>query len=55
MFDGMSRGEKGHGPDRRERGGRADHQLAVWRWGGAQYVVIQSLGAMRLCFGVQDC
>jgi len=21
MFDGMSRGERGHGPDRRERGG----------------------------------
>jgi len=37
-----------------ERGGRAEHQLAVWRWGGAWYVVVWLFSAARSCFEVQD-
>jgi len=35
-----------------ERGGRAEHRLTVWRWGGAQYVVVRLFSAMRSCFEV---
>jgi len=37
-----------------ERGGRAECRLAVWRWGGARYVVVQLFSAARSCFEVWD-
>jgi len=55
-FDGTSRGERGHGPDRRERGeGRAlAHSEEMGRGTVCGYVVIQLFSAVRLCFEVQD-
>jgi hypothetical protein len=39
---------------REEREGQSAGMLIMWRHGGAQYVIVPSLGAMKLCFEVRD-
>ena len=39
LFNGVSRGGRGRESERRE--GQSTSMLAMWRLGGAQYVVIQ--------------
>ena len=56
FFTSMGRVGVGEAMDsREERGGeQSAGMLAVWRQGGARYVVVRSFGAVTSCIEVRD-